>query len=123
MAMALVTGSTAIAETTPGDESDAIKKTALDYIEGWYAGDAARMERALHSELAKRMVSTDATTGRSLLNQMSTMTLAADARGNRQEDTARSTTKRGHDSRSFQQRSRGQGRCLRLDRLSRGREV
>jgi hypothetical protein len=30
-------------------------KTALDYTEGWYAGDAARMERALHPELAKRM--------------------------------------------------------------------
>ncbi|PYI49307.1 MAG: hypothetical protein DMF10_01730 [Verrucomicrobia bacterium] len=29
-----------------------MKKTALDYIEGWCAGDAARMERALHSELA-----------------------------------------------------------------------
>ena len=33
------------------------------------------MERALHSELAKRMVSTEAMTGRSLLNQMSAMTL------------------------------------------------
>jgi len=75
VAMALVAGSTAIAETTVADESDAIKKTALDYIEGWYAGDEARMERALHSELAKRMVSTDAMTGRSLLNQMSAMTL------------------------------------------------
>jgi len=75
VAMALVAGSTAIAETTVADESDAIKKTALDYIQGWYADDAARMERALHSELAKRMVSTDAMTGRSLLNQMSAMTL------------------------------------------------
>ena len=75
VAMALVAGSTAIAETTVADESDAIKKTALDYIQGWYAGDAARMERALHSELAKRMVSTEAMTGRSLLNQMSAMTL------------------------------------------------
>ena len=75
VAMALVAGSTAIAETTVADESDAIKKTALDYIQGWYADDPARMERALHSELAKRMVSTDAMTGRSLLNQMSAMTL------------------------------------------------
>jgi len=25
----------------------------MDYIEGWYAGDAARMEKALHPELAK----------------------------------------------------------------------
>lgn len=35
VATALVAGSTAVAESTFGDESDAIKKTALDYIEGW----------------------------------------------------------------------------------------
>ena len=27
---------------------------ALDYVEGWFEGDAERMERALHPELAKR---------------------------------------------------------------------
>src|SRR4051812_14973787 len=37
-------------------DSAAIKATALDYIEGWYTGDAERMERALHPELAKRIV-------------------------------------------------------------------
>lgn len=37
-------------------DSAAIRATALDYIEGWYAGDAARMERALHPQLAKRIV-------------------------------------------------------------------
>ena len=31
-----------------------IERTALDYIEGWFDGDASRMERALHPELAKR---------------------------------------------------------------------
>lgn len=40
----------------PDKEHAAIRATALDYIEGWYAGDAARMERALHPDLAKRMV-------------------------------------------------------------------
>lgn len=40
---------------TEGEES-AIRAVALDYIEGWYAGDAERMERALHPELAKRIV-------------------------------------------------------------------
>ncbi|MDP2876678.1 MAG: nuclear transport factor 2 family protein [Holophaga sp.] len=34
----------------------AILATALDYIEGWYDGDVARMERALHPDLAKRAV-------------------------------------------------------------------
>jgi Putative lumazine-binding len=56
-------------------ETAAITKTALDYIEGWYAGDAARMERALHAELAKRMISTDAKTGRSQFNHMGAMAL------------------------------------------------
>src|SRR5262249_48228671 len=37
----------------------AIKQTALDYIEGYYEGNAERMERALHPELAKRIVRTD----------------------------------------------------------------
>jgi hypothetical protein len=32
----------------------AIVATALDYFEGWFDGDAARLARALHPELAKR---------------------------------------------------------------------
>jgi len=55
-------------------DSAAIRATALDYIDGWYAGDGARMERALHPELAKRIVMTDAQ-GRSRLGQQSAMTL------------------------------------------------
>lgn len=35
-------------------ETDAIVQTVLDYFEGWFEGDAARMERALHPDLAKR---------------------------------------------------------------------
>ena len=34
----------------------AITRTALDYIEGYYDGDAARMERSLHPQLAKRIM-------------------------------------------------------------------
>lgn len=37
-------------------DSAAVRRTALDYIEGWFSGDATRMERALHPELAKRIV-------------------------------------------------------------------
>ncbi|MFL5553368.1 MAG: nuclear transport factor 2 family protein [Gemmatimonadaceae bacterium] len=55
-------------------DSAAIRATALDYIDGWYAADAARMERALHPELAKRNVYSDAN-GRSRLIQMSAMSL------------------------------------------------
>jgi hypothetical protein len=39
---------------TPAD-SAAIRATALDYAQGWYTGDGARMRRALHPRLAKRI--------------------------------------------------------------------
>jgi hypothetical protein len=62
------------AQTTDAERA-AIKQTALDYIEGWYEGNAERMERALHPELAKRIVRSDPKTGRSGLGQMSAMSL------------------------------------------------
>ena len=37
-------------------DREAIRQTALDYIEGYYEGNGERMERALHPELAKRIV-------------------------------------------------------------------
>jgi len=64
---------------TPSD-ADLIKQTALDYIEGWYEGNPERMERALHPELAKRIVRTD-DRGRSNLGQMSALTLINFTRG------------------------------------------
>jgi hypothetical protein len=35
-------------------ERAAVVETVLDYFEGWFDGDATRMERALHPALAKR---------------------------------------------------------------------
>jgi hypothetical protein len=55
-------------------DSASIRAAALDYIDGWYAGDGARMARAVHPELAKRIVRTGAD-GVSKLEQMSAMTL------------------------------------------------
>lgn len=66
-------GMTAQSATTSAD-MQAIRQAALDYIEGWYSGDAARMERALHPELAKRIVQTNQA-GESRLDSMSAMTL------------------------------------------------
>jgi hypothetical protein len=63
------------AQDQPIDDNAGIKQAALDYIEGWYAGDGARMERALHPELAKRMISTDPKTGHSQFNHMGAMAL------------------------------------------------
>jgi len=37
-----------------------IKSAVLDYFEGWFDGDATRMERALHPGLAKRSLRDDA---------------------------------------------------------------
>lgn len=38
------------------DDRAAIEACARDYIDGWYEGDAERMARALHPDLAKRRV-------------------------------------------------------------------
>ncbi len=63
------------AQTTVSDaDKAAIKATALDYIEGWYEGNAERMERALHPELAKRIVRKDLQ-GNTRLDQMGAMAL------------------------------------------------
>jgi hypothetical protein len=63
----------ASAQTTA--DSSGIRQAALDYIEGWYEGNAERMERALHPELAKRIVNIDARSGRNSLGQMGALTL------------------------------------------------
>jgi len=70
---------------TPSD-ADLIKQTALDYIEGWYEGNAERMQRALHPELAKRIVRTD-DRGRYNLGQMGAMTLVEYTRMGGGKDT------------------------------------
>src|SRR5262245_7198338 len=73
------TPASAQAGTSAADEA-AIRQTALDYIEGWYEGDAERMERAVHPELTKRIVRTNPQNGQSRLGQMSAMTLVLGVR-------------------------------------------
>jgi putative lumazine-binding protein len=38
------------------EDAEAIRAVVRDYFEGWYDGDSARMERAVHRDLAKRGV-------------------------------------------------------------------
>lgn len=71
---------TAATSAQSASDSAGIRRAALDYIEGWYAGDAARMETALHPELAKRIVSTDSTSSHSRIQQMSAMSLVQGTR-------------------------------------------
>lgn len=75
------------AQTSVSDsDKEAIKATALDYIEGWYEGNPERMERALHPDLAKRIVNTNAQ-GRSSLGQMSAMSLVQGVKRGGGKDT------------------------------------
>ena len=67
------------ADAQSSTDSTAIRATALDYIQGWYSADGARMERALHPELAKRIVRSD-TLGNFRLDNQSAMTLVQNTR-------------------------------------------
>jgi len=57
-----------------GGDEEAIRQAAMDYCESWYTGDAERMEKCLHPELAKRIVRTG-DNGRSRLDNMGAMRL------------------------------------------------
>lgn len=67
-------------------DSAGIRQAALDYIEGYYEGNAERMARAVHPELAKRIVNVDER-GRYRLGQMSAMTLVEGTRAGGGRDT------------------------------------
>src|SRR5215210_4291733 len=73
LVMTIVAAPTLRAQT-PSDTA-AIRAAALDYAEGWYAGDADRMARALHPELVKRIVVADSATKRSFVQTMGATSL------------------------------------------------
>lgn len=64
-----MTDQTASASDQITDE-EAIRKAALDYVEGWYDGDAQRMGRCLHPNLVKRAIKRDAPSGNMYLNYL-----------------------------------------------------
>jgi hypothetical protein len=59
-------------------EEGAVVDAVLDYFEGWFDGDAGRMERALHPDLAKRGLEKD---GRTLDETTAEWMIDATARG------------------------------------------
>ena len=67
------------AQAQSAPDTAAVRATALDYIEGWYEGNAERMERAVHPDLAKRIINTDQR-GRPVLGHQSAMTLVQNTR-------------------------------------------
>lgn len=60
---------TEVQAQTPADSMN-IRNTALNYIEGWFEGDPARMAKSLHPELTKSIVVTDEETNRDMIDVM-----------------------------------------------------
>lgn len=64
------------------DAEAAIVRTVLDSFEGWFDGDAGRMERALHPGLSKRLLEKD---GRALNETTADWMIDATTRGRGRE--------------------------------------
>jgi hypothetical protein len=60
-------------------DREAVKRTALNYAEGWYEANADKMESALSPDLAKRIVRTNPQ-GQSGLGQMTALSLVQGTR-------------------------------------------
>ncbi len=65
------------------DDKSAINRAALDYAEGYYEGNAERMERALNPNLTKRGLVFSPRSGASYLQQMNAPTLVEGTRSGR----------------------------------------
>lgn len=71
-------------------DSAAVRAAALDYAEGWYEGNAERMERAVHPKLAKRIIAfnKDITKNENVLNEMNSAQLIDGTRKGFGKDTS-----------------------------------
>ncbi len=54
----------------PGADKSDIKQACLDYLEGYFTGDAARMDKALHPELTKVRPQVLKQTGKTMLDKI-----------------------------------------------------
>lgn len=78
--LVLSAGAGGAAHAQSSADSAAIRATALDYVEGWYEGNAERMARALHPELVKRIVVQDTATGKTRVEGMGASVLVNSTR-------------------------------------------
>jgi hypothetical protein len=74
--LAVVTAVSAQADA----DREAIKRTALNYAEGWYEGNADKMESSLSPDLAKRIARSNAQ-NQTRLDHMTAMALVQGTRG------------------------------------------
>ena len=82
-ATALVTVVAALvffAGSAHASDDEAVRAAALDYAEGWYAGDAERLAQVLHPEAVKRRVVKDVITGEERVNVLGAEDLLRGAR-------------------------------------------
>jgi len=70
-----------VAHTPTRADYEEIRNAVLDYYEGWFGGDAGRMERALHPDLAKRALRRDAARGEVLTTTTAARMIALTAAG------------------------------------------
>lgn len=63
------------------DDHAAVEAVALDYFEGWFAGDIERMDRALHPDLVKRGASRATATALPATSKDRMMELTASGEG------------------------------------------
>ena len=74
--------------TGPRDESSAVRATVTDYIEGYYAGDAVRMEKSLHPHYLKHVISVS--DGRLRMTEKTGLQMVQDVRQNGPADQPKS---------------------------------
>jgi hypothetical protein len=70
-------------------EKQLVAETILDYYEGWYDGDVARMDRALHPDLVKRNLASGLGGPLELLTKQQMLDLTAEGEGTREAEDRR----------------------------------
>jgi Putative lumazine-binding len=56
LAILLLTSPVAVSQPQKSSDEEAVRGTVVDYIEGYYSGDARRVERSLHPHYLKHMI-------------------------------------------------------------------
>ncbi len=82
----LILSAQALAQTDT--DREAIRRAALNYAEGWYEGNAEKMESSLHPNLAKRRAVTN-DKGQSRLDELSSLGLVQGTRSGFGKNTAK----------------------------------
>jgi hypothetical protein len=85
--LALIVFQTASAFAQTKSDTAAIKETAANYVEGFYTNDYKRVEKAVHVELAKRLIVKDSIGGMMVRN-MGFTELAFNARKFKKQEDA-----------------------------------